>query len=158
MNATPTGLRIIAVIEAFKGFVALMVAIGVHSLAGIHLQTMVEIAASHLHLNPANYLSSSFLNAHDILSTQQTRLIGLGALAYAMLRSIEAYGLWHSKRWTEWLALISAAIYVPFEVRSVLMPPAIFSWIALVINIAVVFYLAYVMFNPKFRKGDMSVA
>ncbi|MFA9209148.1 MAG: DUF2127 domain-containing protein [Yersinia sp. (in: enterobacteria)] len=77
MNSTPKGLRIIAVIEAFKGCVALSLAIGIHSLAGINLEHFIEIAASHLHLNPAKYLPAHFLNVHGVLSPQQTTLIGL---------------------------------------------------------------------------------
>lgn len=87
-----------------------------------------------------------------MLNTQQTALIGLGAFAYASIRFLEAYGLWNSKRWTEWLALLSAAIYLPFEIRAVLLPDALYSLIALAINVLVVVYLAYVMFHPKFRK------
>jgi uncharacterized membrane protein (DUF2068 family) len=151
MHTELKGLRIIATIEAFKGCVALCVAIGIQSLAGVNLQKFIAIAASHLHLNPAKYLPAHFLNTHEMLSAHQTMLIGLGAFAYASIRLIEAYGLWRGKRWTEWLALLSAAIYIPFEIRATLLPDALYSTIALAINVLVVVYIAYAMFHPKFR-------
>jgi uncharacterized membrane protein (DUF2068 family) len=38
------------------------------------------------------------------------------AAAYAIVRFVEAYGLWLGRRWAEWFAALSAGIYLPFEV------------------------------------------
>jgi uncharacterized membrane protein (DUF2068 family) len=37
-------------------------------------------------------------------------------LAYAAIRLAEGYGLWLGKHWAEWLAVISAGLYLPFEI------------------------------------------
>ncbi len=37
-------------------------------------------------------------------------------MGYALVRFVEAYGLWQGRRWAEWLAALSAGIYLPFEI------------------------------------------
>ncbi len=37
-------------------------------------------------------------------------------MVYSGARSVEAYGLWFERRWAEWFALISGAIYLPVEI------------------------------------------
>lgn len=37
-------------------------------------------------------------------------------MTYATIRFVEAYGLWHGKRWAWMFGMASAGIYVPIEV------------------------------------------
>jgi uncharacterized membrane protein (DUF2068 family) len=70
-------------------------------------------------------------------------------VVYALVRFAEAYGLWHSKHWAEWLAAVSGAIYVPVEIYEISRGV---SWIkvsALVLNIAIVAYMCYVLWRSK---------
>ena len=43
-------------------------------------------------------------------------LLAAAATAYALVRGVEAYGLWFERRWAEWFALVSAGLYVPVEI------------------------------------------
>ena len=43
-------------------------------------------------------------------------LLAAGALAYATVRFVEAYGLWRERVWAEWFAVASSGIYLPIEV------------------------------------------
>jgi len=65
------------------------------------------------------------------------------ALAYSCVRLIEAYGLWRDRAWAKWLAALSGAIYVPFELYELYLGPSGIKVAALVLNVAVVAYMAH---------------
>ena len=64
-------------------------------------------------------------------------LVGLGF--------IEAYGLWRGYRWTEWFALLSGAIYMPFEVYEAFTHSSLISLLVLVINTFIILYMLKVV-------------
>ncbi len=69
-------------------------------------------------------------------------LAGLAAL-YSVVRFVEAYGLWHHRRWAEWLAALSGGVYVPVEIYEIAHRA---SWIkigALVVNLVIVAYMVW---------------
>jgi uncharacterized membrane protein (DUF2068 family) len=41
--------------------------------------------------------------------------LSLGAIAYASVRFAEAWGLWHGKAWAWGFGIMSAGLYIPFE-------------------------------------------
>lgn len=65
------------------------------------------------------------------------------ALTYSTLRFVEAYGLWKARAWAEWIALISAVLYVPFEVHELIRRLSLFHISLLIVNLAIVAYMAY---------------
>jgi len=71
--------------------------------------------------------------------------IGVAACIYAAVFGIEGWGLWRGRRWAEWLTVIVTASLIPFELWEI---HHRFTWLkllALMINIAVVWYLAYLL-------------
>ncbi len=69
------------------------------------------------------------------------------ATVYSSLRFIEAYGLWRQRVWAEWLAIISGAIYLPYEMYKLVRRPTAIHWAILLINIIVVAYIAWVRWD-----------
>ncbi|HMB57415.1 MAG TPA: DUF2127 domain-containing protein, partial [Arenimonas sp.] len=65
----------------------------------------------------------------------------LAATAYAALRFLEAYGLWFARSWARWLGIVSAGIYVPFELYYFVRDPSWTSISVLSINVAVLWLL-----------------
>jgi uncharacterized membrane protein (DUF2068 family) len=49
--------------------------------------------------------------------------------------------------WAEWLAIVSGAIYLPFELYNLIRRPSAFHWVILLINIAIVVYIAWVRWD-----------
>lgn len=139
----------VAVVEALKGALALVVAYVLISM--IHHDVDFESAAESilffLHLNPGRRLSQAFLHAANNMSDVNVMLIGGLALAYALLRFLEGYGLWRQRAWAEWLAIISGCVYIPFEVYKIVRHPNEFHWALLGINIVVVLYIAWVRWD-----------
>ncbi|EKO3712198.1 DUF2127 domain-containing protein, partial [Vibrio metschnikovii] len=79
------------------------------------------------------------------ISNINISIIALGALAYSLIRFVEAYGLWKSYGWTKWFALLSGAVYLPFEVYGIVVRPSILGASVFVLNIIVVAYMARVV-------------
>jgi uncharacterized membrane protein (DUF2068 family) len=65
------------------------------------------------------------------------------AAIYSCVRFIEAYGLWQNRAWAKWFAALSGAIYVPFELYELYLGPTRLKLAALILNLAVVAYMAY---------------
>lgn len=116
MRPTTTGLRSIAVLEAAKGLLVLLVGCGLLALIHHDLQANAEALVQHFHLNPASRYPRIFLRAADALTDVRLWLLAAGAAAYAGMRSVEAYGLWRERSWANWLAAISEGIYLPVEI------------------------------------------
>jgi uncharacterized membrane protein (DUF2068 family) len=70
-------------------------------------------------------------------------LIAFSAILYAALEATEGVGLAARRRWAEYLTVIATGILIPFEVYEVLLRPTLFKVGALLLNLAVVGYLAY---------------
>jgi uncharacterized membrane protein (DUF2068 family) len=94
---------------------------------------------AHLHLNPAKHHALIFtLLSGDSL---HLRWLAFGAAAYAAGRLVEAAGLWWARPWAIWVAAVTAAIYIPFEVADLIRRPTTLAVGALLVNLAVVGYL-----------------
>jgi len=70
-------------------------------------------------------------------------LVGVSAILYAALEGTEGVGLAMRRRWAEYLTVIATGILIPFEVYEVIHHATLFKVGALLLNLAVVGYLAY---------------
>ncbi|UUZ70577.1 DUF2127 domain-containing protein [Polaromonas sp. P2-4] len=79
----------------------------------------------------------------------------MGAATYALVRFVEAYGLWRSRRWAEWFAAISGAIYIPFELYELRHHVGWLTVAALFLNVLVVALVARALLREdrSARKG-----
>jgi uncharacterized membrane protein (DUF2068 family) len=91
--------------------------------------------------------------SHGFLVRELQRLVDLrtGALdvliatslAYAVLELVEAIGLWHERRWAEYLTVIATAGLMPFEIFELVERVTLFRVGALVVNLLIVVWLVY---------------
>lgn len=70
-------------------------------------------------------------------------LLAFSAILYAALEATEGVGLAMRRRWAEYLTVIATGILIPYELYEVLRHPTLFKAGALLLNLAVVGYLAY---------------
>jgi uncharacterized membrane protein (DUF2068 family) len=131
-------IRLVACFEAAKGLLVLVAASGLLSLMHRDIYALAYTLVEHAHLNPAAHFPQIFLDAALKLRDTRLWLLAAGALAYATVRLVEAYGLYFERTWAEALAAVSGAIYVPFEVLSLLRQPSWHGVVLLVFNLAVV--------------------
>jgi uncharacterized membrane protein (DUF2068 family) len=111
---------------------------GLLSLVHKNIYVVAATLVGHAHLNPASRYPQIFLDTVSRLSDTRLLLLALGAAIYAVVRLIEAYGLFFERAWAEVLAALSGAIYVPFEVYEFVRRPAWHGAVLFVLNVAVV--------------------
>lgn len=139
----------VASIEAGKGVLVLAAGLGLFRLMHRDVQAGAERLVRHMHLNPASHYPKVFLDAMTLLDRPQLRLLAVGALTYALVRFIEAFGLWRERRWAEWFGALSGSIYLPLEAfklgEQITWPRATI----LLTNLIVVAYLIYVLLRAS---------
>ncbi|KXS32685.1 MAG: Uncharacterized protein AWT59_1212 [Candidatus Gallionella acididurans] len=146
-------LRAVALIEATKGMLVILTGFGALSLIHRDVQQFAERLVGHLHLNPAKHFPQIFIEAASHLTDARLWTLAAFAAAYGLVRLIEAYGLWHGRRWAEWFAAASGAIYVPFELYELLHKV---SWLALgtlAVNLLVVGLMLFALRRSHPAKG-----
>ena len=147
--ASAKGERLVAVFEAAKGVLVLLVGFGLLTVVDQDVQTVAEELVRTLHLNPARHLPRIFLEAAERAGDTRLWLLAAFALAYAFLRLAESYGLWYGRRWAEWVAVASGSLYIPLEIYAIWHRP---SWVkvsTLVVNIAIVAYIGLTLWRRR---------
>jgi len=70
-------------------------------------------------------------------------VVALALLLYAALETTEGIGLAMRRRWAEYLTVVATGVLIPFELMEVVARPTAFRLGALLVNVAIVVYLAY---------------
>ena len=156
------GLRTVATLEFTKGVLVLCIGFGLITLShhDMSLGDLAENLLYFLHINPERHLSQVFLEAASRLDDANLVIAAIFAAVYSTLRFIESYGLWNGRIWAEWFALISGMIYLPLEVYELSHKRTVIRWMLLLVNLAIVFYMAYLRFSGngslrrRFNEGD----
>jgi uncharacterized membrane protein (DUF2068 family) len=139
------GLRSVAIYEFTKGFLVLLVGLGLLSLVHKDVQANAENILHTFHLDPAWHYSKLFIEKSATLTDTRLRLLSILALSYSALRFVIVFGLWRERVWAEWVTAISAGIYIPLEIIHLVEKPGLTSVIVPVINVAIVIYLAWLL-------------
>ncbi len=143
-------LRTIALMEFAKGIAVIAAAL---SLYWLDPTDVVGAFLDFLHISPDHHLAQLLLRSADSLSNAKLWFVILIACVYSGLRFAEAYGLWKARAWAEWIALVSGAMYIPFEVYKVANRLNILHVSILLINLAVVAYMFYLrIYLPRLQK------
>ena len=138
-------LQSVALFEFFKGiFVVLM---GFCALALVHKDVWLyaESLLALFHISTDRKSAQLFLDFADNVTDAHLWTAARIAFAYSALRFTEAYGLWHTRTWAEWVALVSGALLLPLEIRELMRGLSVLRAVLLVGNLAVVLYMLYVI-------------
>ncbi len=146
------GLRIVSIFEAMKGLLVLLTGFGVLAYIHTDLHLAAEQLVRYFHLNPASRYPRIFIDLAGHVTDGQLWLMALSALLYAVVRFVEAYGLWHERRWAEWFGLLLGGIYIPLELfeitRGVTWPKAVL----LIVNVVIVGYLYAILYQSRHKR------
>ena len=146
------GLRAVAILEAAKGTVVLLVGLGLLSIGHDAIERFAERLVTHAHLNPAARYSDIFIYLASRLHGIGVSVLAFAAFLYAGIRLAEAYGLWRERRWAEWLAAWSGGIYIPFELYELSVRVTWLKVGALFVNVAIVAFMLYSL--SQSRRGN----
>jgi len=144
-----SGLRVVSLFEATKGLFVLLAGFGLLAYIHKNLHLAAEQLVRHFHLNPASRYPRIFLDLADNVTDAQLWVLALSALLYAVIRFVEAYGLWLQRRWAEWFGLFAGAIYVPIEIVEVARKVTWPRVSLLIVNAAIVVYLAFILYLAR---------
>jgi uncharacterized membrane protein (DUF2068 family) len=143
------GLRTVAVLEAAKGVLVLLAAFGFLEIVR-HNIDMDAVAGNLLyffHVDPNLRISHVVMRLAGRMMDADVLTVLTIATVYSTLRFIESYGLWRQRVWAEWLAIISGAVYLPYELYKLVRRPNAIHWAILLINLMVVAYIAWVRWD-----------
>lgn len=147
--AEQKALRAIALFEAAKGLGALAVSVGLLTLVHADLRAIVVNLIGAVGLDPDAHYPAVLLHYVDIFTETNKVPLVLVVAAYVSVRLSEAWGLWFQRPWGEWLGALSGALYVPLEVRHLLLKQNWASALVLSFNVAVVSYLGWLLWRRR---------
>jgi uncharacterized membrane protein (DUF2068 family) len=136
-------IRLIAAFKLLKAI--LLIAVGVGALKLLHQDAAgaLDRWAAMLGFDPGNQYVDSALQKLANLPPNKIKGLGVGSFVYAGLFLIEGIGLWMVRRWAEWFTVIVTSSLVPVEIYEIQRHPSPLKILVLIINLAVVGYLAY---------------
>jgi uncharacterized membrane protein (DUF2068 family) len=137
------GVRTVATVEFTKGLIVVLAGLGALSMRHKDIWGAAESFLEFFHVNPYHHYVGVFIDLVYRVSDVRLWKIAAVAAAYTALRFIEAYGLWFALPWAEWMAFLSGAIYIPFEIADFIRRPTWFRLLVIVVNALVVLYMLY---------------
>ena len=143
-RASVGGLRAVATFEAVKGAIVLLLGLGVLGLLHKDVEAAAESLLMHLHVNPDRRLSHALINAAARMTDAGLWAIFAVSLVYAGVRFTEAWGLWNKRVWAEWFALLSCALYLPWEIFKLVQVTNWFHLSVFLINLVILLYLLHI--------------
>ncbi len=139
-------IKVIIVERIVKAIVLIAGAIGLLTAGRTGLLTQwADYAQEQLNLNAGNNLILQLaLRLLAYLGNfPHLTALAIVAIAYATLEGTEGVGLSMRRRWAEYLTVIATGFLIPYEAYEVVRHITLFKVGALLLNIAVVGYLAY---------------
>lgn len=136
------GLLVIAAFKLLKGLALLAVGIGAHTLIDKDLVAILEHWVNVFRVDPNNHYLHALLERSTDLSPQRLRELSFGTFFYAALLLTEGVGLALGKRWAEYFTIIATSSFIPLELYEIFHHPNVVKVVVLLINIAVVWFLA----------------
>ena len=147
-------LRPIAIFEACKGVVVLIAGFELLGFLNRDNQEFAEELIRHLHLDPAGHYAKLFITTMAQESDAQLMAFAAFAALYAAVRFAEAYGLWHERRWAEWLAALSGGVYIPVEIYELIQRVTWLRSTTLVVNVLIVAYMVRLLAETRRHRAD----
>jgi uncharacterized membrane protein (DUF2068 family) len=140
--AYPRILFLIAAFKLFKGLVLLAVGIGALKLLSKGAAFELYRWANAFRVDPNNRYFQRLLLRFSILDEKRLRELSVGTFFYAALLLTEGTGLLLRKHWAEYFTIIATSSFIPLEVYEIIRRATYAREIVLLLNVAVVAYLA----------------
>ena len=139
-------IKVIIVERIVKAIVLIALAIG-FLVAGRKgwLSEWAEYAQDQLNLNAGHFLITRLALRLLVYvgNFSHVTVVAIAAIVYALLEGTEGVGLALQRRWAEYLTVIATGLAIPYEAYEVIRHITLFKVGALLLNLAVVGYLAY---------------
>ena len=145
-------LRGIALFETAKGLLALAAVCGIISLRHTDLHAATDAFLLRHGVNPERHYTRLFIESVAKATNHHVGEIAALGLAYALIRLAEGYGLWQGKHWAEWVAVVSAGLYLPLEFQHFAHHANVLNAGVIFFNIVIVLYLANLLNQQRIKR------
>jgi uncharacterized membrane protein (DUF2068 family) len=145
-------LRLIAIERAVHSVIFGLLAIALfvldsqlsdlHSAAQRVRDQLDTVAAQSGRAGSRTFLDSGIQRVLGLHGTTIT-VLAATATAYAVIEGVEAIGLWHERRWAEYLTAIATAGFLPFEIHELINRLTVFRVGGFVVNLALLLFLLW---------------
>jgi uncharacterized membrane protein (DUF2068 family) len=142
-------IRLIAAFKLLKAIVLIAVGVGALKLLHQDAASALDRWAAMLGFDPGNQYVDRALQKLANLPPNKIKGLGVGSFVYAGLFLIEGIGLWMVRRWAERFTVIVTSSLVPVEIYEIHRHFSPVKILVLIINLAVVGYLAYRIRNSR---------
>lgn len=139
------GLLLIGLFKLSKA--ALSVALGVGALKLLHhdFPSVVLQVTDALRIDPESHLVGLLMSKADMVGATQLRHFSILTFGYAVLCLIEGTGLVLEKRWAEYFTITLTTLALPWECFELYKEWTAIRIALLIINLAVLGYLAWLL-------------
>jgi uncharacterized membrane protein (DUF2068 family) len=145
------GLWVIAAFKLLKGLALLAVGIGAHNLINKDLDEVVNRWVDYFRIDPNNHYIHRLLERFTNLDPHRLKELSFGTFFYAAVLLTEGVGLAMGKRWAEYFTIIVTSSFIPLEIYEIARHLTVMKVVLLLINLAVVAYLAVEV--RRYRRG-----
>lgn len=137
------GVRLIVLYKASKAVLQLALAAALVALAATGEITRLRDTAAVLREHVASRWSLVLARAlAELVSRRGVRLLELGLVLDALVSALEGFSLWRGYAWGPWLVVVATAAPLPLELLAVAHAHRPWRIVLVVLNAAVVLYLA----------------
>ena len=157
-------LRLIAIERSFHvlAFVLLAVAIFLfiphrQELEGDYTRFLKDLRDSILGANGGRAGVWSAVNRLFNISNTELTVIGIALIIYSLILVAEIVGLWRGRRWAEYLTFIESSVLLPYEIYELIHSVTVIKVVGLILNLAILLYLAIVHRLFGIRGGARAV-
>ena len=139
------GLLLIGLFKLGKAI--LFFALGMGAIHLLHKDIGDEVMrlATALKFDPESKFVTILLDKADLIDTHRLKQISLATFGYSALALTEGIGLMLEKVWAEYLTLCLTISFLPWEVYELAREPNVFRLSLLLINLAVLWYLVWLL-------------
>ncbi|HBG47041.1 MAG TPA: hypothetical protein DDW94_08640 [Deltaproteobacteria bacterium] len=145
MKKKKKGEKFLKFIIAYKGLIGLFelaLSISLLNHLGDSVEDTFTSLAVSMNLDTDHQIISSAIKKAGVLGNGMFIWITAGIFAFGVMNIIEAAGLHFRQRWAEWLTVVATGLFIPFELYEVIEKVTVLRVAILLLNIAIVYYLA----------------
>jgi uncharacterized membrane protein (DUF2068 family) len=151
-------LRLIAIERSLRGL--LLLAAGTYLL--FHLNTdfgqFAERIIRSIDIDPRQHFFHRIVTRLHHLHAHELRIAAFAALCYGALELVEGVGLWLDQLWAEYLTVIATSLLLPLELYELVSKPSLLKACGIVVNIAIVAYLAWMLRRRLAREATQALS
>ena len=148
-GAHDRGLLLIGLFKLGKSIFFFFIGVGAIHLLHKDLGDEVLRLATRFNFDPESRVVSLLLEKVDLIDAHRLREIGFATFAYSALALTEGIGLMKEKVWAEYLTLSLTIAFLPWELFELARRPDWFRLGLLLINLAVLWYLVWLLQRKK---------